>query len=247
MDAVLSEARHLWTHPASAKQERLDKKAASAALHILSHLPEQHGCTLQALGRGVVRLGLKVNPRELAQFCDDGWQAGFLRRGGAPDNPCYAAASAAGRSAAAPLGFAADAHGIVADDVGGDLEGCLDLALVSRAERSDVKLRLVPDTMRMGRSAARIEASRAIAEARRLSPAYDSAARHVLERRGGLILHEGLALFRVDDLGLRTQLLHRFHGRIRPFSGPYLASPRELRDDIENFCRKQGFAPRKLP
>ncbi len=190
---------------------------------------------------------MKVNPRELAQFCDDGWQAGFLRRGGAPDNPCYAAASAAGRSAAAPLGFAADAHGIVADDVGGDLEGCLDLALVSRAERSDVKLRLVPDTMRMGRSAARIEASRAIAEARRLSPAYDNAARHVLERRDRLILHEGLALFRADDLGLRTQLLHRFHGRIRSISGPYLASPRELRDDIENFCRKQGFAPRKLP
>lgn len=247
IEAVFREARHSWTHPPSAKQKKLDKKAASAALHILSHLPEKHGCTLQALERGVVRLGLKVNPEELAQFCDDGWQAGFLWRGGAQDNPCYAAASAAGWPEAASPGFAADERGIVVDVVGGDLEGCFQLALVSRAELSNSRLRLVPDIVRMGREAGRIETSRAIAEARRLSPPYDSAARHVLERRDRLILHEGLALFRADDLGLRTQLLHRFHGRIRPISGPYLASPRELRDEIENFCRKQGFAPRKLP
>jgi hypothetical protein len=247
IDAVFKEARHLWAHPASAKQRTLDKKAATAVLHILAHLPEKHGCTLQALERGVVRLGLKIDLQELAQFCDDGWQAGFLWRGGAPDSPCYAAAAPAGRSAAAPLVFSADEHGIVVDAVGGDLEGCLELALVSRAEVSDRRLRLVPDALRMGRAAARIEASPAIAAARGLCPAYESAARHVLERRDRVILHEGLALFRADDLGLRTQLLHRFHGSIRSLSGPYLASPRELREEIENFCLKQGFAPRKLP
>jgi hypothetical protein len=245
-DAVFREARRLWMHPPSSKQKR-DGKAASAAAHILSHLPERRGCTLQALEQGVFRLGLKIGAQDLAQFCVDGWQAGFLARGGVQDNPCYAATPLAGRPTDEPHAFSPDAQGISVDARQTDLEALFEVTRISRAEVSGGRLRLVPDIIRMGRAAARIEASRAIAEVRRLSPAYDSAARHVLERRDKLILHQGLALFRAEDLGLRTQLLHRFSGRIRVLSGPYLASPRELRDDIESFCRKQGFVPRKLP
>ena len=78
------------------------------------------------------------------------------------------------------------------------------------------------------------------------SPAFDRALDRVERRHGRLLVHEGLLLLRIEDLGFRTLLAHRLGGSIRSLGGVYLAAPRGLAPEVEKLARKEGFAPRRV-
>ena len=74
----------------------------------------------------------------------------------------------------------------------------------------------------------------------------DRAVRDVEKKYGDLILHQGLVILRIEDLGLRTTLMHRMRANLRTLGGPYLAIPRGLAAEAEKIVRKEGFAPRRI-
>lgn len=84
----------------------------------------------------------------------------------------------------------------------------------------------------------------AIEQVRRGSKAFDAAVRDVRNRQNTLLVHQGLQVLRVADLGLRTVLLHRFSKEIRPLEGPYLVAVRTAMPAIEKIIRSEGFSPR---
>jgi hypothetical protein len=243
--ALIRQARRQWTHPSYLKEKRRGTNEFVAASHILSHLPEQQGCTIDALERGLRLLGFEAKREKLELFCSDGRQAGFLARGGSQDKPAYAAAHYEEPSAEAPIAFSAVTEGICIDMERAGIAALCEAARLSRIEIAGGKLRLVPDVARMGRAAAQLKTPTMEAIGQ-ICPAYNKAMRYALERAGKVILHDGLLLFGVHDLGLRTLLLRQFAGKIRSLSGPYLAAPRQLRENIESFARKQGFVPKRM-
>ncbi|MBW1688850.1 MAG: hypothetical protein JRS35_27795, partial [Deltaproteobacteria bacterium] len=246
LDGLMRRTRKVWIgRPASSKAGR-SKSGRGAAMHIFDHLPEGEGITVQSLTRALKRLAMKTAESELARFCEGGCQAGFLVRGGPADLPCYRAAPDAGIDEVdQPLLFTADKDGIQADLDRSGLDSLLKACGISRVAVAGGTLRLEPDMVRMGRQAEKLDSAE-VGRLRAASAAFDRALRHVCSNRGKMIVHEGLTVLRVDDLGLRAQLCRQFRARIRQLNGPYLAIPRALAADVERFARKEGFVPRRV-
>jgi hypothetical protein len=241
-------ARSLWVkHAAKSDSSKISKEAFNAAGYILSRLPAGHGCSVKALRAGLMRIGIEASEKDMIRFCDDGYQAGFLVCGGTDAAPAYAALSDdPAPDSDGPLAFAAEQRRIRVDLQQTGLGPLLELTAVSQVEIDKGEMRLVPDVIQMGRAGPHFESIPALAEVRAFCSAFEQAARHVQQNHGKTILHEGLVVLRVDDLGLRTQLLHRFDDQIRSLGGPYLAIPRGLSQQVEDFARKEGFAPRRV-
>jgi len=246
LEGLVRRAHKAWIGRPSSSKAGKSKSGLGAAMHIFANLPEGEGITVHSLAGALTRLDMEAAESELAQFCEEGCQAGFLVRGGPTNLPCYKAAPDAGVAVVdEPLAFTADKDGVQADLDRSGLDSLLKACRISRVAVADGIMRLEPDIVRMGRHAEKLDAA-AVAQLREASAAFNRAARHVLENRGKLIVHEGLTILRIDDLGLRAQLLRRFQARARQLSGPYLAIPRGLADDAETFARKEGFVPRRV-
>lgn len=224
---------------------RKSYRAFRAAAHILAHLPPERGLAEDELREALSRIGLDAAAGEVGQFLEDGFEAGFLERGA---GPVYAAAKVAppGKKVAPAFFARPTADGVEVDLDRTDLGPLLDLAAVSRVEAASGALRLVPDIVLLGRAAERLPALEVLLRARACSRAFDQAAAHVEKVHGSLIVHEGLVVLRVEDLGLRTLLARQIGPGLRQLGGPYLAIPRALAGEVEKIVRKEGFAPRPV-
>lgn len=214
-----------------------------AAEHVLSHLESGRGVTVNDLRAALSRIGRPVSASDLTRFCEDGHEAGFL----AEERGCYCALPDRGDAEGdEALAFRAEKRGIEVDLERTGLGPLLELASVSRVEPAAGALRLIPDIVLLGRAAARLGSLQALSRVRGSSPAFEQAADHVERRHGKLIVHEGLVVLRVDDLGLRTSLSRRLSAGVRALGGPYLAAPRGLAEQVEKLIRKEGFSPRRM-
>jgi hypothetical protein len=216
-----------------------------AAAYVLSHLPAGRACTVEALAEGLVRLklpGQEWGREGLTGLCEEGYQAGFLSRGEGKE-PCYAASRLEAEDG--PLRYTVEEKGLLVDLDQTGLAPLLDLALLSRVEPTRSGLLLLPDIRRLGAKQEWLS-SPLCAELRRASTAFEEAARHVEERRGKLFVHQGLAVLKVEDLGLRALLAQRLGAEIRPLSGSYFAVPRGALKKLEELAKKEGFSPRKI-
>ncbi len=117
----------------------------------------------------------------------------------------------------------------------------LELATVSRTESVKGELFLRPDVVRLGRAAPRLASLTALGEVRAACAAFDKAVRQVEKRRGEIVLHDGLLVLRIDDLGLRTLLRQRLGSALRELGGAYLAAPRGLAKEVEKVVREEGY------
>ncbi len=216
-----------------------------AAEHVLAHLPPKRGLAVDALREALDRIARDAPESDLERFLADGFEAGFLVRGA---GSVFAAArgAARGSEAASAIFSRPIAGGIEVDLARSDLGPLLELAAVSRAEAVAGALRLAPDIVLLGRAAERLPALEALRNARACSRDFDEAASHVERSHGRVILHEGLVVLRVEDLGLRTLLAHQIGPSLRELGGPYLAAPRALAGEVEKIVRKEGFAPRQV-
>ncbi|MBI3268477.1 MAG: hypothetical protein HYZ53_05600 [Planctomycetes bacterium] len=230
------------------KRERSVAPPFVAALHVLSSLPAGHGCTVSALAAALERLHSPAPEKSLAAWCAEGHSAGFLLRGGPPADPRYAARPPAeSLSLDAPLVCAPDGDGLRIDLERTGVGPLFALAGLSKATADPTAgLRLAPDPIALGRAWPAAADLPALAAARAASPAYEAAARRAAERHGKLRLHEGLALFRLDDLGLRALLGRRLGARGRALDGPYVAVARCDLDAAEGLLREKGFSLRRL-
>ncbi len=220
-------------------------EAFRAVEWILSHLPAGKGTMVADLERAVAQLYLARNTLggdQLSQFCDDGYAAGLLWRS---TDKCYAVQPQRDVDADRPLVFSPTKEGIAVDLNHSGLSRLLELATVSCVRAVKGKLHLVPDVLLLGRAAPRLKTLAALGEVRSASAPFDEAVRYVEQNVGSLLLHQGLVVFRIEDLGFRTLLAHQLSG-IRALGGPYLAAPRGLVMHVEELARKEGFAPRRI-
>ncbi len=215
----------------------------AAAAHILAHLPPGTGLTPDDLRAALARLGRKTSEADLARFCRDGTDARLLLH----EDGCYRAVPVDAFAVAdGPLAFRADDQGVEVDLAESGLGALLELASVSRAAPAGDRLRLVPDPVLLGRAADRLDGLAALRSVREASSAYERAARDAVGKHGKLLLHEGLLVIRVDDLGLHTLLAHELGAGARTLGGRHLAVPRGLALRVEKLVRREGFSPRRV-
>jgi len=246
--SLSQQVRGLWAEgPKGPGKARSGRDSFRAAAHILSHLPPGAGATVADLRAAVARLDVASKPvteKQLDQLCEDGVAAGLLRRGHDQAPACYAAVPQHDAGADGRLVFTPTKDAIAIDLGRSALAPLLELAALSNVQAVEGSLRLAPDALRLGRAAPRLSAVAALQKVRSASAPFDQAVRRAEEKHGKLILHQGLVVFRIEDLGFRTLLTHRV-GSIRPLGGPYLAAPRAVVPKVEELARKEGFALRR--
>ncbi len=238
-------------------------RALRAASHVLAHLPPGEGVTVADLATALNRLSCRLPEPELRRFCEHGWQAGLLRQSPPGGIECTARRDRRAGGALeqdrfralpevcvladeAPFAFRGEADGVRVDPAASAVTPLLELAAVSRVESAKGELFLRPDVVRLGRAAPRLSSLAPLREVRAACAAFDEAVRQVEKRRGEIVLHDGLLVLRIDDLGLRTLLRHRLGDALRELGGAYLAAPRGLVKEVEKLVRKEGFAARRI-
>ena len=104
-------------------------------------------------------------------------------------------------------------------------------------------LLLVPDPVRMGRALRQAPAG-IVSSLVAVSPAFAAAVRQVEAREGKVVVHSGLAVFRVEDAGLLALFLGRFPGAVRQLPDGFLACLASERDALLAFAKKEGYVAR---
>lgn len=242
----LPRVRSVWASGGLSKSNKR-KAAFHAAEHILGHLPTGEGVTVQDLRAALSRIGMGVEQAVLTRFCEDGCEVGLLARAGERSRRLYAAVPGiAAVQENDELVFTATEDAVRVDLEQTGLGSLLELAAISRVEPAGRHLRVEPDLVLLGRASDRLESFSSLKQVRRRCPAFDEAIEHVRSQHGRVILHEGLLIMRIDDLGLRTLLAHELGAAFRSLGGPYLAAPRAFLSQIEKLARKEGFAPRRV-
>lgn len=243
--AFLSQIRTVWIKLGAAS----GKSGANfrAADYILSHLSEKAGVTVADLGEVLSRIGLRTAADELTRFCQQGCQAGFLvgRRDGC--NTRYRGVPDADAIRQdGPLVFSAHEHRIQVDLERTGLGPLLELATISRVEPDQGRLHIRPDILLLGRMASRLGSMPVLNQVCKACAAFTEAVKHVQSRHEKLILHEGLLILRIEDLGLRALLARHFGDKLSALGGSYLAVPRDLDGQVEKLARKEGYSPRRI-
>ena len=245
VSAIISHVRGLWTHRSS-KSGPLHRALATAS-HVLSHLPEATGVTVDDLHEAVERSGFKADSMQLARWCDEGAEAGFLVRDGRAGRRTYAANDVSDQPGdSQPLAFRPIDGGVEVEVERTGLEPLLALSAVCRVEPAGGALRLMPDIAALGRNAERLDSLAPLRDVRSSSPEFEAAVDHVKRRHKKLIVHDGLLVLRIEDLGLRALLDRKLGDTVRALGGPYLAVPRGLLPKVEKLVRGKGFAPRRV-
>ncbi|MGH7858625.1 MAG: hypothetical protein ACREQY_14975, partial [Candidatus Binatia bacterium] len=248
LETFVRRVRDAWsTTEGNARDAGVRARGLRAAEHVLSHLPQGGGVTTRELARALARLDLRLPEEELARFCEDGVRIGLVVRGGDGAERCYATAPAIRlEEGEAELAFRAIASGIEIDLERTGLDALLQLAAVSRVDVLGARLRLSPDVAVLGRAAPRFASIKPLGAVRAASAVFREALERVEKRHGTLLLHDGLLLLRIEDLGFRTLLSHRFEGRVRSLEGAYMAAPLALARAIERLARQEGYSPRRV-
>jgi len=218
------------------------------ARHILSHIPKGQGCAPAALAKALDTLGIEVKEPAVASFCEEGAAAGLLVRSKNPRGTAlYGVPDAAGAPSTPPetLTVKPQQGGVQVDLEKSSLLAILAAAALSCASVKDGQLVLEPDLVRMGR--VDLAQSEVVRSLRSASPAFDAAAKTVLERRGQVIVHRGLTVLRVEDVGLRALILRKFGSAVRELDGGYVAVLSSHLDEILALTKREGFAARRLP
>jgi hypothetical protein len=215
-----------------------------AAAHILHHLPPGRGVATYELDLAVRSLGFEPEEGDVELLCEEGHLAGFLARGGPVGDRCFAGLpEPEGVAEEPPLVCRARKGGVEVDLDRSGLGALTELLRVSRVTTVGGRMFAAPDVVRMGR-ADDLASLSSLGAAREVSTVFDEAARLVEERKDRVILHEGLVIFRIEDLGLRTLVSHRMAGSVRALGGPYLAALRSGHEKVEKLAAKEGFAVR---
>jgi hypothetical protein len=126
------------------------------------------------------------------------------------------------------------------------VDAVLEAAAVAQASIEGAQLTLAPDLVRLGRAAEKLGKSRTVDTLRAASPVFEEAVRQVLARHGQVIVHRGLAILRVEDVGLRALLGRRFAPAVRELAGAYLAVLPGHLDELLALTRKEGYAVRRI-
>ena len=222
--------------------------AGRMAHHILAHLPADHACTPKTLAKGLAGLGIQVSPASVADFCAEGTAAGLLLRFPVPNgDSLYAAPDPQANPPANDETIALAPHrgGVRVDVKQSSVIAVLRAATIARTTIDDGALVLEPDPVRLGRSWDDPDTVRAATVLGAVSPAFASAARQVTERHGQVVVHQGLAVLRIADVGLLALLRTRFPAAVREVGRRHLAVVRERLEDVLAVARKEGFTPRR--
>jgi len=254
LESFLRHIRAEWAHAELTSNDSRKSKPTSGskrgfrpAAYILSHLPPGEGITVRGLRAALSGIGYAVSEEKLTSFCQDGYEAGLLARRSDGHKTCYAAADgAAAAPEDEPLVFRVDDTGIEVDLERTGLQPLLELASVCRVQPAKKHLHVLPDIVLLGRAAPRLRRFSTLQKVRASSPAFHKALAHVERAQGKLILHEGLLVLRIEDLGFRMLLSHQFGDNVRVLAGPYMAMPRGFAGQAERLARKEGFSPRRI-
>jgi hypothetical protein len=179
-------------------------------------------------------------------FLEEGTTAGLLDRtqsDGMESLYCIAPERAARETR---LRLVPERDGILVDPLASDLLAVLQVAAISRAslEKENGTLHFVPDLIRMGRTLPEtpVEVSLRLLDA---SPAFAAAIRQIEKRAGQVIVHQGLAVLRVRDVGLHALFCQRFPGSVRDLGSGFLACLASEVEPIVAFAQKEGFVARR--
>jgi len=245
---LLDHVKKEWASAWALLERSADKKNAFRwAVHILSHLPPGHGCTSLSLEEGLGRLGLKVKKANLEGFLEDGHAAGFLASVHASAGQLYSAATSnKERSPSRPFAFEPGEGGLRVDLRRTGLPALIEISQVSTVVARSYGLVLKPSIPILAKARERWGEIAGFEEVRRRSPAFEEAIRYVEKWHGKLVLHQGLAVLRVEDLGLCAQIVHKLGDQVRSLGGPYLAVTRGALEKAEQLIRKEGFTPRRI-
>jgi hypothetical protein len=236
---------HVTIAKANAKTSASDESFAWA-MHILWCAYENKGLTVPHLLAALAKLGLSPTAGAISSFLEEGRQCGFVRVGADKDQPRYVGL----RKSAIMANIGTDKLVATAtgEGVAVDLDKCgvtslLSLAQISQASIRDGSLILTPDLVRIGKA---YKEQPVWQEVRGLSPVFESAFKTVEDRRGKLLVHENLAVLRVDDIGLRAVIQHKFAGKVLLIDQAYIALPAALTTEVEAIVRKQGYSVRRF-
>lgn len=244
MAGLVAGLRADWTsggHSAGSK----GAEALRAIDHILRHLPPGRAVTPAQVGEAVAVLGHRVEEDELQRFFEEGWRLGLLLRSGSGQRACYAPAPESVVADPDPPVLRASPDGIWLDPQRSGLECTLRLAALCRAEAAQSGLLLRPQLVLFGRAADELDGIPGLRQAMAASPAFADAAARVKRQRGRLLLHVGLVVLRVEETGLRMQLIHELGKQVRSLGGPYLVLPQSALPTAERLVRREGYAPRR--
>lgn len=225
----------------------IDDDPGAFALHILTHLPPETACDAGALADALTEIALRPAPGPLTAFLDGGARAGVLTRfDRAKQPPLYRAAASPPAPSRMTLQLTATAKGVAVAPAGSGLLPVLQAASVARASIADGAIVFEPDPVRLGRGWHELAPS-VQADLVAASPAFRDAAERVERRRGQVIVHEGLALLRVEDAKLMALIGQRLADATRAIDGRHVACLAGRLDEVLALARKEGFAARRSP
>lgn len=222
--------------------------AGRMARHILNHVPKGLGCGPASLAKALDALGIEVKEAAVSSFCEEGAAAGLLVRSkSSRGTVLYGVPDPAGAPSRPPVTLTVKPQqgGVQVDLEKSSLLAILAAAALSCASVKAGELVLEPDLVRMGR--VDLAENEVIRSLRSASSAFDAAAKTVLERRGQVIVHRGLTVLRVEDVGLRALVLRKFGSAVRELDGGYLAVLSGQLHEILALTKREGFAARRLP
>lgn len=237
--------------PKAVRLQMMNARMTAAAEQVWTCLPRGHGVVASELGLAIERLchphthdGLS---EAVAQHCQDGYQAGFLARSGHGSRTRYAHAEGVTPADDGPIAFKTNEHGIQVDLLRTGLSALLDVTPFCEAIVNRGALHLRPDLIRASRDTDRFLACEALEPVVKVSPPFQEVKSRVRDRHGKLLVHEGIVVLRVEDLGLRTLLCHKLGDeRIRTLGGAFLAVPEGELPEVSKLIRREGFSPRSV-
>jgi hypothetical protein len=215
------------------------------AFWLLSHLPSQAGCTGKSLLEEMNILGCKIDSAQLHAFINNGLTAGLLERSESQaSDPCYRLAEEQQNQLENRLEISAVKAGVLVNIQASSIVPVMQAATISRALLTEKALILTPDPLRTGRFISNVPPE-IVAKLTETSPVFNNTVNLIKKRLGKVLVHEGLSVLRVTDIGLRALLVERFPEVVRVLEGDYLACLTDSLATLLALAKKEGFVARR--
>ncbi len=221
------------------------QRRGEIAFWLLSHLPSHTGCTSKSLLEEMNILGCNIDFAQLHAFLNNGLTAGLLERSESQaGESCYRLAEEQQNQLENRLEISAIKEGVLVNIQASSIVSVMQAATISRASLTEKALILTPDPLRTGRFISNIPPE-IVAKLTEISPVFNNTVNFIKKRLGKVLVHEGLSVLRVTDIGLRALFIERFPEVVRVLEGDYLACLTDSLATILALAKKEGFVPRR--
>ena len=256
--AVLLEwQQKLWTSGLKVKavEESVSLPPHEAVRMALSSLAPGEWASVEDLEPVVKILCFQLAPPPVAEICQKGWTTGCLGRSVVQGKAYYRLFSDAEMQHFLEPDWdpgqylskdTSDPNGLIVDYRTIPFKQLEQLNCLIVFKFSASRWMVVPDAVKLGRSAPDDRRSPLAQWLAEQNPAFKSALEKVNAHWGKTILHSNLLTARVRDLSLRVQLERELADRLVVLDDEFVAFPVQARPAVEKIVKKAGFVIKEV-